>query len=213
MPAASAWRPARSRLRSWLGAQTGDAAPHHPLGLVRHLRRLRRRLPGGRPGHLGRGMTAGEVVETVLRQKAAYRWSGGGVTLSGGEPTLQLRFSRAILQACHAEGVHTALETCGCAPWSSFESLLPGVDIFLFDLKHMDAALHRGYTGVSNRHILANFARLVGAGAQVVARVPLIPGHTDDEENIAAIAGFVRSSGGNVVSLLPYNGAAAARYA
>ena len=109
-------------------------------------------------------------------------------------------------------GVPTALETCGVAPWQAYESLLPDVDLFLFDLKQMDSARHREYTGVPNERILENFARLVARGAQVVARLPLIPGHNDDEANVADTADFVWSVGGKVVSLLPYNAAAGARY-
>lgn len=161
----------------------------------------------------GRRATAGEIVDVVLRQRPFYRQSGGGVTLSGGEPTYQLPFALAVLRGCHEQGVHTALETCGAAGWSAYEGLLPYVDLFLFDLKHMDPARHREYTGVSNERILESFVRLVGAGAEVIARLPLIPGHNDDEANVVATAGFVRSAGGKIISLLPYNAASGDRYA
>jgi pyruvate formate lyase activating enzyme len=141
----------------------------------------------------GRRMTVGQVVEEVLRDRAFYETSGGGVTLSGGEPLLQPGFSQAILACCRAEGLHTAIETAGHCRWGDLAALLSVTDLVLMDLKHVDPARHRAATGVSNRRILANGRRLVQSGVQVAFRLPVVPTVNDTPEEVAAIAAFVRS--------------------
>lgn len=140
----------------------------------------------------GRKMTVDQVVAEVLQDRAFYETSGGGVTLSGGDPLVQRAFSRAILFRCKAEGLHTALETAANCRWQDLESLLPVTDLMMMDLKQMDPEKHRAATGVSNQRILANARRLAELGVSLIFRVPVVPTVNDTVESIAAIAGFVR---------------------
>jgi pyruvate formate lyase activating enzyme len=158
----------------------------------------------------GRRVSAGEVVARAERMRPFFRHSGGGVTLTGGEATAQPEFAAAVLEGCRAEGIHTALETCGACAWEELERLLRHTDLVLYDLKLMDDDEHRRWTGASNRQILENAARLNGHNAQV--RVPLIPGVTDREENLRAIFRFMREVGLGRVELLPFNPSSKAKY-
>ena len=139
----------------------------------------------------GREVTVEEVMEEVMRDRAFYEASGGGMTLSGGEPLAQYHFTQALLQAARAEGVHTALDTSGFAPWGQLEALLPDVDLVLYDLKHMDSERHVALTGVPNEGILDNLRRLDGAGQRIWVRIPLIPGYNDEEPNYHALGQFL----------------------
>ena len=141
---------------------------------------------------VGERMTVEQVMEEILRDSAFYRNSGGGVTLSGGEPLMQLEFSRAILEACRQAGIHTAIETSGHAPWDDFASLLPLLDLVMMDLKHLDAQKHRQTTGVNNKLILANARRLAETDMPIIFRLPVIPTVNDTPEEVEAIARFVR---------------------
>lgn len=161
----------------------------------------------------GTWMSAAQVFDQVQKDQPFFEASGGGVTLSGGEATAQPAFTLSFLSRCHAAGIHTALETNGCAPWQVFERLAPCVDLFLYDLKHMDDARHRELTGVSNHLALSNLGRLAERAARVIVRVPCIPGMNDDPDNIAATAAFARQAGVQTIHLLPYNTSAAAKYA
>jgi pyruvate formate lyase activating enzyme len=154
--------------------------------------------------------SASALVERAVRLKPFFDHSGGGITLTGGEPTLQSEFAAAVLAGCREQGIHTAFETCGACEWEKLAALLPYTDLVLYDLKLMDEAEHRRWTGGSNRVILENAARLVGHNVQV--RVPLIPGITDTDENLRAVFAFLRSVGLPAAALLPYNPAAAAKY-
>jgi len=140
----------------------------------------------------GKRLTADEVVAEVLRDRVFYETSGGGVTLSGGEPALQPDFSRAVLAQCKAEGLHTAIETCGNIPWSNLEALLPFTDLVMMDLKQMDTEQHRAATGAGNERILANARQLAGTRKPLIFRTPVVPGVNDALAEIAAIAAFVR---------------------
>jgi len=154
----------------------------------------------------GRPMSVEDVLAVVERDRSFYEQSAGGVTLSGGEPMLQPRFAAALLAAARSRGFHTALDTCGHAPWASFELLRRDVDLFLYDLKLVDADRHRRYTGVGNRRILANLCRLSEAGHRIVLRVPVVPGVTDDPENLAAVRAFAAGLPHLVrLDLLPYH--------
>jgi len=161
----------------------------------------------------GRTMTAGEVVEKAIRLRPFFEASGGGVTLTGGEPTLQPEFCEAVLALLHEAGLHTALETTGLVSWSILARLVPVTDLFLYDLKHADDALHQRDTGVSNALILDNLGALVAAGAEVLVRVPCIPGHNATPASIAAIAAAARQRGVRRLELLPYNPATPGKYA
>jgi pyruvate formate lyase activating enzyme len=161
----------------------------------------------------GRDVTAEEVVAEVLKDKAFYDNSGGGATLSGGEPLLQAEFAAEVLARCHASGVHTALDTAASVPWAAFERALPHTDLILLDLKLMDSARHREATGVGNELVLDNACRLAAAERPLIIRVPIIPGHTDDAANVAAIADFVRGFPRlEYLELLPYHRFAEGKY-
>jgi pyruvate formate lyase activating enzyme len=161
----------------------------------------------------GRVMTAGEVCDEAKRLAPFFRRSGGGITLTGGEPTLQADFSYAILALCRAEGIHTAMETTGFTPWERLRRLAAVTDLFLYDLKHADEAMHRRLTGVPLTRIHENLRRLMAAGAQVVVRVPVIPGCNGSPEVVRLIGRQARRMGAAHISLLPFNPSAAGKYA
>lgn len=131
----------------------------------------------------GQKMRVEEVVDIVLQDMMFYQSSGGGLTLSGGEPAAQAPFAEAILRLCKQQGVHCALESCGHAPWETFQKLLPHVDIFLYDIKHLDNSVHKQLTHVGNALILENLHKILQCGGKLRLRMPLIP-HCNDGENL-----------------------------
>jgi len=137
-------------------------------------------------------MDAVEVVKTVARDKTFYDKSGGGVTLSGGEPLVQLDFSIEVLTLCHEAGIRTAIDTSLYDDWTRIERILPHCDLVLADLKMMDPADHERRTGVSNGPILENLKRLSLANIPFIVRTPIIPTVNDDEETILAMADFLK---------------------
>ncbi len=139
----------------------------------------------------GREMSVADVMEEVLRDRIFYESSSGGVTLTGGEPMMQADFTFALASSARSEGVHVALDTSGFAPWPAFEKMMSVVNLFLYDLKCMDAARHRELTGADNCTILDNLLRLDAAGAKTWLRFPLAPGLNDSPEDIAALRNFV----------------------
>lgn len=147
------------------------------------------------------------LLSRVLIDRPFFDSTGGGVTVSGGEPTFQMKFIGELLKRLRQEGVDTAIETCGFFHYASFEKLvLPYLNRIYFDLKIMDDAVHRHLTGQSNRPILENLARLVReVSIPLNVRVPLVPGMTATDENLDAIALFLREHGIADVTLLPYN--------
>lgn len=162
----------------------------------------------GRSETIGRTVTVADVFAEVSKDAIFYVRSGGGVTLSGGEPLAQPRFSEAILRSCKAAGMHTALDTSLHAPWAVLRSLLGSVDLVLLDLKHLDPERHREMTGRSNELILENARRICHETKTAVrVRLPVIPGCNDSVENVNATAGFVaRELGRSIpVHLLPYH--------
>jgi pyruvate formate lyase activating enzyme len=159
----------------------------------------------------GYRIPAAAIVSRAESMRAFFRHSGGGVTLTGGEVTRQSVFAAAVLEGCQDLGIHTAIETCGACSWVHLAAVLPHTDLVLYDLKLMDDQAHRRWTGASNRQVLSNLSRLA-EGAEVQIRVPLIPGITDSEANVASIFEFMRDAGLTSVSLLPYNPSAAAKY-
>jgi pyruvate formate lyase activating enzyme len=136
-----------------------------------------------------------------------YEASGGGVTVSGGEPLLQPDFVSALLGRCRDAGIHTCVETSGCAPEPALRKVLPRVDYWLFDLKLYDAARHHEHTGRGNEIILANAKLVAGGGADVLFRMPVVPGINDDPQNLEQIADFVGRLGGKTIhiELMPYH--------
>jgi pyruvate formate lyase activating enzyme len=157
---------------------------------------------------------AADVVEIVLRDRVFYETSGGGVTISGGEPLQQPEFTRAILAGCRAEAVHTAVETAANVAWERFEMILPVTDLVMMDVKTMDPAAHRRATGVSNERIVANARRLAEYGIPLIVRTPIVPGVNDDEESVRAVARFVAGLPGGVnYELLRFHMMAESKYA
>jgi pyruvate formate lyase activating enzyme len=163
---------------------------------------------------VGREMTVHEVMAEVEKDRAFYRRSGGGMTLGGGEPLAQHQFAGELLLAAHEAYLHTALETCGHAPWSHFEAVLKHVDLLQFDLKHMDPAKHQELTAQSNELILDNLSRVLSMKAQqdVIIRIPVIPGCTDSVQNIKETARFAVGLGFTQMELVPYHRLGVSKY-
>lgn len=157
---------------------------------------------------VGRYYKSDELAARLLRQKAFFDASGGGVTLSGGEPLLQADFCVALLMKLSGK-LHLAIETSGYAARDDFMRVVSLCDFVMMDLKLMDESAHREFTGVSNACILENARDLMNSGIPHLFRTPLIPGITDTKENLAAIAKFI---GSDPIELLPYNTLAAAKY-
>ncbi len=160
----------------------------------------------------GRRVTGREVVAEILKDAPFYANSGGGVTLGGGEPLAQVDLAREILERCRLHGIHTAIETCGHVPWTALETIAPWTDLFLYDLKHLDAVTLRIHTGGDAALILSNLERLAGVGATVVVRVPVIPGFNDNPKDVRAIAERVARWGIRELHLLPYHRLGASKY-
>jgi pyruvate formate lyase activating enzyme len=141
---------------------------------------------------IGRRVSVADVAAEVERDRIFYDQSGGGATLSGGEPARQAAFSEALLAELQARGIQTALDTSGLAPWPRLERLAARADLILYDLKLMDDARHRRYTGVSNELILDNLRRLGSDGHRLFVRIPLEAGVNDDEPNVRAMVAFLK---------------------
>ena len=163
---------------------------------------------------VGRKVTPEAVMAEVMRDERYYRKSGGGITLSGGEPTLQPEFAQALLRLSREKHLHTCLETCGYAQGSVVEALLPLVDLWLYDMKAADGALHRKLTGRDNAQIIENLERILEHNAAVVLRCPMIPGQNDHREALAALADFINAHPGiEHVELMAYHHMGAQKYA
>ena len=161
----------------------------------------------------GQVLTSAEVMAEIERDRVFYDQSGGGVTFSGGEPLSQPDFLCDLLGACREREIHTALDTTGYAAPEVVRCVSDLADLFLFDVKVVDDERHRRLMGVPCRPILQNLEYLAGKGCNIILRVPIIPGFTDDEENICEIARLARSLGdGQRVSILPYHDTAIAKY-
>ncbi len=162
-------------------------------------------LPGALE-YYGSEMSAEEAVAAVMEDRTFYATSGGGCTLSGGEPLLQAQFCAELFKLLGEEGVHRAIDTCGAVSWESFETVLPYTDLFLYDVKHTDDRRHREHTGGTNRGILDNLRRLSERGVPIEVRIPTIPGFNADEGSLAAM-GKLLSGLPNIagVRLLPYH--------
>lgn len=144
---------------------------------------------------VGDVMTVDDVMAEVLADRAFYETSGGGITLSGGEPALQLDFAYAILERCKAEGIHTAIETNANYPWAHLAKLLKVTDMVMTDIKHMDSAKHREVTGAPNERIIENHRRLMATDKPVIFRTPVVPTVNATPEEIGAIAAYIRELG------------------
>lgn len=165
---------------------------------------------------LGEDRSMDEVTRTVEEDGQFYWRSGGGVTISGGEPMIQSEFVSGVLASCRERGIHTAVETCGHARWEDVERVCAHADLIVFDVKHIDPVRHEALTGASNELILENLRRisLRFAALPIVARTPIVPGLTDSEDNIRGIAEFLSEIGTvERYDLLPYHRFGEPKYA
>lgn len=154
---------------------------------------------------VGERKTVDEIVKAVLRDRTFYKNSGGGVTLSGGEVTVQHAFVVKLLNALREEGIHTAIETCGYAKPEIFDKVAQATDLVLFDVKHPDPEKHKLYTGVDNLLIQENLKRTVESGKPVIARYPVIPGVNDDEMSINQTGDMCLRLGIKDIHVLPFH--------
>ena len=161
----------------------------------------------GKPKVIGRDVTVAEVMKTVEKDRQYYWRTGGGLTLSGGESLCQPEFATALLQAAQESGISTAMESMGCAKWETIEKLLPYLDQYLLDIKHMIPRKHKEFTGRSNELMIENAMKIAKSGmTELSIRVPVIPGFNDTEEEIRQIAAYTATLP-NVkrMHLLPYH--------
>lgn len=162
---------------------------------------------------VGREVTIPELMNEIEKDSVFYDESGGGVTFSGGEPTMQPDFLLSLLKECKENGFHTAVDTSGYAPTRIFEKIIDETDLFLYDLKLMNDELHQKYTGVSNKLIQTNLKWLDENQKNICVRIPVVPGITDTKENISATINFL-STLQNIseINLLPYHKAGEGKY-
>ena len=154
----------------------------------------------------GEEQQVADIMATVLRDKPFYDRSGGGITLSGGEPFMNPTLAHSLFKASHEQGIHTAVETCLHVPWHAIEPSLPYVDLFLADLKHVDGDVFKQWAGGSAKRVLENLKRLAVAGKKITIRVPLIPGFNADEASIKAITRFAADElNVREIHFLPYH--------
>ena len=161
----------------------------------------------GKPKVIGRDVTVAEVMKTVEKDRQYYWRTGGGLTLSGGESLCQPEFATALLQAAQESGISTAMESMGCAKWETIEKLLPYLDQYLLDIKHMNPRKHKEFTGRSNELMIENARKIAKSGmTELSIRVPVIPGFNDTKEEIRQIAAYTATLP-NVkrMHLLPYH--------
>ena len=162
-------------------------------------------IENGREKTVGQDVTVAEILPEILADEPYYRRSGGGVTLSGGEILGQHKFAAALLAACQENGLHTAIESSAYAPYEKIAEILPHLDLYLMDIKHMDSAKHKEYTGVPNELILENAKRVAESGTPLIIRTPVVPTVNDNAEDIRAIARFAAKIGAQEYHLLPYH--------
>ncbi len=160
----------------------------------------------GKEKVMGRDVTVAEIMEQIEKDRIYYRHSGGGVTLSGGESLAQPDFAAAILRACKEKGINTALESTGCAKYESIQKLLPYLDLYLMDIKHINSEKHKRFTTQPNELILENARKIAVDAKKLIIRVPVIPTFNDTEDEIRDIAKFTKSLGTvEELHLLPYH--------
>lgn len=176
--------------------------------------KIQRMTVGGKTKTMGQDVTVAQVMAEVNKDELYYRRSGGGVTLSGGECLFQPDFSAALLRAAKDSGYHTAIESTGCAPYEDIQKLLPYLDLYLMDIKHMNSDKHKQFTGQPNERILENARRIAQDAKELIIRVPVIPTFNNTKEEIRAIAEFAAALP-NVkqLHLLPYHRLGQDKYA
>ena len=154
---------------------------------------------------IGKTWGTADLLAEVRKDRDFFISSGGGVTLSGGEPMLQAAFLEDFLPSLKGDGIHVTLETCGHFPWEDMERIAPFLDLIYFDLKQMDPARHESYTTRGNELILDNFRRLAAAFPHVQPRMPVVPGINDDEKNILATTALLHECTIGTIHCLPYH--------
>lgn len=168
----------------------------------------------GKPKTVGKDVTVEEIMPELLADIHYYRRSGGGITLSGGEILGQPDFARDLLRACKENGLHTAVESTANAPFESIEKILPYLDLYLMDIKHMDSAKHKEFTSAPNERILENAKRIASSGVELIIRTPVVPTFNDTAEEIRAISKFAATLPGvKEHHLLPYHRLGSDKYA
>jgi pyruvate formate lyase activating enzyme len=171
--------------------------------------------PSGAIESVGRYMTVAEVMDSVGRDASYYRRTGGGMTLSGGEPLVQWQFALKLLQEAKERGFHTTLDTSGYADWKVLDKVLNYTDLALYDIKHLDSVRHREATGVPNEQILDNLRKTVGkAATRIWVRYPVISQFNDTDEEIEELCRFVLAEVPSVekLTILPYHKFAETKY-
>jgi pyruvate formate lyase activating enzyme len=160
------------------------------------------------------GYTLGpeELLEIICKDIPFFRNSGGGVTFTGGEPLMQPEFLVTLLKGCKDAGIHTAIETCGYANRADLKVISELTDLFLFDVKIIDAEKHREHTGQSNQVILENLEYLTASGSKIILRFPLIPGITDTDENVGDVIRLMERLGLKEIDLEPWHSLGVAKY-
>ena len=161
----------------------------------------------------GKMMRVEEVMDVVRKDSLFYENSGGGVTFGGGEPTAGGQFFLDLLEAAVGNGYHVTVDTCGVCPADRFDKTIELADLFLFDCKHMDPEQHKKLTGMENTLILRNMRAALSSNKEVRIRMPLMPGMNDSEENIAAMATFLKEFGKTKVEVMPYHAFGKGKYA
>ena len=153
----------------------------------------------------GKSMSVSAVLGEIEKDRKFYESSGGGVTFSGGEPLGQPEFLKHLLMACKSRGIHTVLETCGVGRWEYLENILSDTDLFLYDIKQMDPVKHEKLTGYDNRSVLENLEKLCSNGANLIIRMPVVPGLNDSKKNLTATAELMIRLAIAEIHLLPYH--------
>lgn len=159
----------------------------------------------GKTKVVGKDVTVEEVLEIVEKDRVYYGRSGGGLTLSGGECLGQIDFARDLLRGAKERGINTAIESTGFASWDKIEQLIPYLDVYLMDIKHMNSMKHKEFTTQPNELILENAKKIATNFKKLIIRTPVIPTFNDTEEEIRAIARYTKSIGVDEMHILPYH--------
>lgn len=162
----------------------------------------------------GRHVTVEKIMQSLRREIVVMDTSGGGVTFSGGEPLLHPEMLTELLKKCGEEGIHRAVDTSGFVKWEILAGVAPHIDLFLYDIKHMNSGIYKEFTGVPNDLILSNLKVLAQMGNKIIIRIPLVEGVNAEEKNMEETAVFIASLAGEpkTVNLLPYHSIAARKY-
>ena len=168
----------------------------------------------GKEKIVGKDVSVSELMPELLADMPYYRRSGGGVTLSGGEILAQHQFARDLLRVCKENGLNTAVESTANAPFENIKEILPYLDLFLLDIKHMNPEKHKEFTGANNELILENAKKIAQSGVELIVRTPVVPGFNDTAEEIKAISKFASTLPGvKEHHLLPYHRLGQDKYA